>query len=519
MLRRLGIPALVLVVSGALFTLAGMTPSRPARLTSASVDTTQTDAAAARATQLVAHMNVWQKAGQVIVAGYPRSGTPATLVEHLHLGGMVPVLADISSVAQVRTDVRAVRRVVGARGYPAFVGIDQEGGNVVRLGAPVTDQPAFMTAGATRRPDLTRAAEKAIGAEMRGLGFTVVFAPDADLTIGPADPVIGTRSPSAWPGVASPQVLAAVEGLSSAGVLPVVKHFPGHGSVTTDSHLGLPLQTKSLSALRSWDFIPFQRAAQADAPAVMTGHIALQAVDPGRPASLSYRDTHVLLRGDLGFHGLVVTDALGMAAVRQRFGSAGAAVAALRAGADVVLMPPDPSAARTGIVDAVRSGAIPMGRLDQAAERMIAALLRLRAVDPQGAAPGTAAPAMRAWSGAAVSEVAGPCGHRLVGASVRVSGPDLAATRFRTWARKEGLGLGSGRRVVLSDDAAPSRTPDVLVALDRPNLLGHSTARVRIATYDDTSAAMHALVKVLLGKASAPGRLPVPVGHVPRRGC
>jgi beta-N-acetylhexosaminidase len=182
--------------------------------------------------------------------------------------------------------------------------------------------------------------------------------------------------------------MAAARGMQDAGLVPVVKHFPGHGSVTADSHVTLPVQRRSLRELSRRDWVPFTRAIRAGLPAVMVGHLDVRAVDPGVPSSLSRPVVTGLLRERLGFRGVVVTDALDMAAVRRHLGPDRAAVAALRAGADVLLMPQDPAGARTAIVRAVRGGYLSRLRLEQAAARGLALLLHQRGggVRPPGGA-------------------------------------------------------------------------------------------------------------------------------------
>ena len=268
-----------------------------------------------RARELVAGMSLLEKAGQVIVATYAGHGSPAATIRRYHLGGAVPVGDNIGSISQITKVVRSIRAADQPRGYPAFVGIDQEGGRVTRI---ANGSPSFMTAGAARQPTLTRNLARAMGLEMRGLGFTAVLSPVADLTVGRADPTIGTRSAGSGPNVAASQVTAATNGLLSAGVIPTLKHFPGHGSVTTDTHVDLGVQRRSLAEMRRQDLVPCARAIAAGAPAVMPGHIVVPAIAPRVPASLSWRITTDLLRRQLGFRGLVVTDSLGMGAIVRR---------------------------------------------------------------------------------------------------------------------------------------------------------------------------------------------------------
>ena len=227
-------------------------------------------------------------------------------------------------------------------------------------------------------------------------------------------------------------MVAAVEGIESAGVLPVVKHFPGHGSLDVDSHRGLPVQRRGMRELRATDLVPFAAAIRAQAPAVMTGHIAVRAIDRDVPASVSRRVTTGLLRREMGFDGLVVTDALDMEGVQARARGGLAAVGALRAGADVLLMPPDPRDARDQVVRAVRSGGLPLSRLESAAARMIDTLdaTRSRASRTSPRPPGSGAEASLALSRAAVTSVAGPCQGRLIADRLRVVGPSEAVAVF-----------------------------------------------------------------------------------------
>jgi len=250
---------------------------------------------------------------------------------------------------------------------------------------------------------------------------------------------------------------------------------------------------------------------------VMVGHLDVRAVDPGVPATLSRKVVTGLLRGELGFRGLVMTDALSMGAVANRYGAAKAAARAVNAGVDVVLMPADARAARSGIVAAVREGRLPRARLVAAATRMVALLLHVRHSDATSARLGSATGLSARLSAAALTSVSGPCSGRLVGGHVRLSGPADAVAAFRAAAARKGLMVGRGVRVALVDDRPASA--GVVVALDRPDVLARSHAAVRLAAYGATAGAMDAAVGFLLGLAPAPGRLPVEVRGVPRPGC
>lgn len=479
----------------------------------------------ARAGDVVAAMSTAEQAGQVIVAAYSGLEPPVAMVRELGLGGVilmgdnVPVgPGSAEALAQVTTRLQQAR---SAR-HPLVVAVDQEGGPVARVGPPATAFPAGMAHGAANSVVITRAAAQASGRELAALGITMSMAPVADVTVGPSDPTIGVRSPGDRPPLVARVATAAARGLLQGGVVPVVKHFPGHGSVPADSHEQLPVQTASLAQLERRDLVPFVRAVQAGLPAVMIAHIDVRAIDPGVPASLSPAVVTGLLRERLGFDGVVVTDSLGMAAVTQRYSSEQAAVLALGAGADMLLMPPDPEAARDGIVAAVDAGRLPPQRLAQAARRVVAlALYQERRVDvrPALSAVGSSHEQSGALSAAAVTLVEGPCAGPYVGGAVRVTGgSETDRLLFDQAARDAGLTTGSGDLVTLLSSSTPG-SGDVVVALDTPYALaGSSATTASLALFGRTPQAFEALVDVLTGRAPAPGRLPVSVeGLAPRR--
>ncbi|MGC0236966.1 glycoside hydrolase family 3 N-terminal domain-containing protein [Arthrobacter sp. SD76] len=252
------------------------------------------DAAAAA----VAGMTPEEKAGQVLMPFFQGTNAEAHAgtIERLHLGGSIIMGDNVPRDPQGKVDLarmgainQRLAQATAADGdpWPGMIGVDQEGGLVARLGPPLTEWPAPMSYGAAGSEGLTREAGQGLAGELAGLGFNVDFAPDTDVTMGPTDPTIGARSMSADPAAAAVHGTAFSQGMLAAGVLPAVKHFPGHGSVTADSHLSLPVQPAGLEELRARDWKPFQAAIAAGTPMVMTGHIAVPALEPGVPASLS----------------------------------------------------------------------------------------------------------------------------------------------------------------------------------------------------------------------------------------
>jgi beta-N-acetylhexosaminidase len=478
----------------------------------------------AKARADVARLSVRRLAGQLIVARYRGRSTSsaATAVSRLHLGGVILFEENVPTdvVGGLRSSAATVQRAMTADGrdWPAVIAVDQEGGPVARVGAPATVFPGAMALGAVADASLPEKLGEASGSELRALGFTMVFAPDADVTIGAKDPTIGVRSPGSRPSAVARVATGLVDGYRRSGIVPVAKHFPGHGSVTANSHLTLPVQRASLSTLDARDFVPFQALVDDGAPAIMVTHIDVRAVDPGVPSSLSRKVVTGLLRDQLGFHGLVITDALDMAAVTQHDGSAQAAVKAVQAGADVLLMPADPQAAIDGLVAAVGKGTITKRRLQESAAKIVA-LMRDVADHPMPPATtvGSHASLARAVASSSITVVTGPCSGRLVGSSVEVvGGTSTDRARFTTAARKAGLRTGSGSVVRLLSNGSSRGSGDVVVALDTPYGLATSTrSRARIAAYGRTGSVFASLIKVLTGAASAPGRLPVAVGRYP----
>lgn len=480
----------------------------------------------------VARMTLTQKAGQVLLPSYagldPR--TQAATVERLHLAGSMIMGENVPGTPDGRVDVPALAAVTrrlnaasrsGGRTWPGLIGVDQEGGVVTRVGAPLTGWPSPMSYGAAGSVPLATQAGTGLAAELASLGFTVDFAPDADATIGPADPTIGSRSMSADPLAAGNLSVGFSKGMLAAGVLPVAKHFPGHGSVTADSHLDMPVQKATVAQLKARDWKPFQAAVAAGSPMIMTGHIAVPALEPGVPASVS-KATYAALRG-MGFKGVAVTDALNMGAVSGRYPHDSAAPAALAAGADLLLMPVDVAAAHAAIVKAAGAGTLPLPRLDEAARRVVTMMIWRGRTKPQypPAAPGSGEGLSAKVSARAVTVLAGRCrGPHLTG-RVRVAGGTAGdRARFAAAAKDVGVTLGAGPLVTLIGYGGAPAGGDIAVALDAPWPLARSVAPTRIALYGRTPGAFRALLAVLAGKAAATGKLPAAVGaYRPGSGC
>lgn len=473
------------------------------------------------AQQAADRMSDEELAGQVIVADYSGTTAPVALVREYHLGGVIELGNNIATTAGV---IAANRELQASddRSWPLVIATDQEGGIVQRIGPPLTQFPTFMSDGAADDPTLTEDAARASGQELRAAGFTMVFAPDADVTIGPADPTIGSRSAGGDPAAVAREVVAADAGYERSGIVSVIKHFPGHGSVTTDSHISLPVQTRSLAMLRTHDFVPFAAAVRAGTNAVMVGHIALTAVDPGVPADLSAKDV-ALLRDGLGFHGLVTTDALNMGAITDTTSSSNAAVDALNAGVDMLLMPADLDAAYHGILGALQDGSLARSTVEHAAATVIAVMMHeARAPRADTATIGTHQALSQEVSARALTLVSGACTGPYVGSTVTPAGDSAAVAAFTQAATDAGLNVGpGGTSVSLIGYGEGPTVADVVVSLDTPYVLASSTATVaKLALYGADVDAMRALVAVLTGHATASGSLPVSIeGLHQQTGC
>lgn len=259
---------------------------------------------------------------------------------------------------------------------PMIVAVDEEGGAVARLANhEAFSLPKYTSArdiGKTGDPEQARQMGRTIGGYLRFYGFNLDFAPVADVDSNPANPVIGRRAYSADAQQTAQMVAAAVEGFHEAGMLCTVKHFPGHGDTGQDSHYGTATSYKTWEEMKAMEMLPFEVGITAGADVVMTAHITTpNATTDGLPASLSYTMITERLRGELGFQGVIVTDSLGMYAIKNHFTPAESAVAALRAGVDVLLMPSDLRAAFDGVVQAVEDGTLSEERLNESVRRIL----------------------------------------------------------------------------------------------------------------------------------------------------
>src|SRR5271165_1185092 len=335
-------------------------------------------------------MSVDEKIGQLLFTTYHGSFTPRDAadyrnmmhdVEDLHVGGFINItqgspLGIIKS--QVYPTAILTNQSQAKSKLPLLIGADFERGTGMRLNEG-TSFPTAMALAAAGDPQDAYTMGKVTALEARAVGIQWIYAPDADVNNNPGNPIINTRSFGENPARVAEFVSEFIRGVQENGGLATAKHFPGHGDTAADSHIDLPTIKADRDRLEHLELIPFRAAIAAGVGSIMTGHLNVPAFepDPSTPATLSANILTDLLRNQLGFQGLVVTDALDMGGITVRYAPGEAAVRAFLAGADALLMPPVPDAAFQALLDAAKSGRISQERLDASVRRILQAKARL----------------------------------------------------------------------------------------------------------------------------------------------
>ncbi|MDH2427872.1 glycoside hydrolase family 3 protein [Sphaerisporangium sp. TRM90804] len=473
------------------------------------------------------------------------AGAPAQVVRKYRPGGVIlfPWAGNVADAGQL---VKLADGLQEASEIPLMIGADQENGVVSRLSPLVTDVPGSMAIGATGDPEQARAAARVTGAELRALGLNLDFAPVADVNVDPANPVIGARSYGSDPKRVAAMVGAAVDGFHEAGVASAAKHFPGHGDTRVDSHSGLPVIDHSRSQWDRLDAPPFRAAVERGVDIVMSAHVVMPKLDPsGDPATLSKPIITGLLRDELGYDGVVSTDALDMDAVREKYGDGEVAVRAILAGVDLLLMPPDLPKAHAAVLAAVESGRISRDRLDRSVSRLLALKAGRGILDGPAPGAGQAAKVLRSEEHRARAQriadrsvtavkgagrlplkgdvlVTGPAARRL---ARMLDGATAAGTGDTPTAAQTASARAAAARadvvVVTTRDAGPAqarlvaemaRTGKTLVVVsmgapyELSRLRGYDAA---LAVYSDGDASLRAAAKALSGTLKPAGALPV----------
>ncbi|MDO4322676.1 MAG: glycoside hydrolase family 3 protein [Lachnospiraceae bacterium] len=311
--------------------------------------------------------------GEVTAAG----DTTRSMLRQFPVGGFIYMEPNLISAGQIKEMLSGVQAISMERiGLPALCCVDEEGGTVARIGGRgIVDAPYvgnMSEIGASGDSAQAYQAGVTIGSYLSELGFNVDFAPVADVLSNPANTVVRERSFGSDPELVSEMVLSELEGLETMKVCGTLKHFPGHGATEGDTHAGYAYTSKPLEELRQCELLPFQRGIDAGVKIIMVGHISVPGVTgEDTPASLSRTMITEILRNQMGYDGLVVTDAMNMGAISQMYSSAEAAVRTVQAGADLILMPADFQSAYYGVLDAVASGTVSEERINESVERIL----------------------------------------------------------------------------------------------------------------------------------------------------
>jgi beta-N-acetylhexosaminidase len=490
------------------------------------------------------------------------------LIERYHPGGIIyfswtnsvqnpPQIAGLSNGIQ---DAALAQETA----IPSLIGIDQEGGIVARIGPPATQLPGNMALGAGRSTQDAQTAAAINGDELAAMGINWNFAPVADVNVNPANPVIGVRSFGENPRLAARLTAAQTRGYTSAGVAGAAKHFPGHGDTADDSHLGLPVIHHTREQWEQLDRPPFQAAIGAGVPAIMTAHISVPALDPSEdPATLSEPIMTGILREEMGYDGVVITDALDMAGASETYGNDRVPVLALKAGVDMLLMPPEFDVAYTAVLDAVASGELTEERIDTSVRRILTLKHDLGIVDdpyvdpadlpahvgtpehlatlqeitdgtttlvrnqrhrlPLEVDPGEDA-LVTGWGVSTTATVAAKMAERGLDTDVLETGINPTAETIAAAAQQA---EGYDTVVVLTNRAGLATQPGqaelvkrlmkandhvVSVAVRDPyDVNQFPDVPANVATYSYTGAALDSLVRVLFGELDPTGRLPVTI--------
>lgn len=327
-------------------------------------------------TSPVDSMSLEEKVGQMIfggIEGVELSEKSREMIREDKVGGIIFFKDNLVNANQIVTLLNSIKAENMQQQYPLFLGIDQEGGRVTRI-PELNNLPTNKQIGKKDNPALAFQLGELLGKQLNAFGFNLDFAPVLDVDSNPNNPVIGDRSFGSDPNLVSELGISAMKGLQSENVISVIKHFPGHGDTEVDSHIELPIVSKNMKELQALEFIPFQNALKSGADAVMIGHILLPEIDANKPSSISNVVITKILREQLKYEGVVMTDDMTMKAILDNYEIGEAAVEAVKAGNDIVLIAHDyekVQRAIQAILEAVRNEEIKVEQIDRSVERIL----------------------------------------------------------------------------------------------------------------------------------------------------
>jgi len=341
-------------------------------------------------------MSLEEKVGQLVMVGingYENDANSIQLIKNHHVGGFVLLKQNVKDTKQMLALINSLKDTNSVNKIPLFLAIDEEGGRISRMPDEFMKIPSSQRIGELNNSELSYQLGGILGDELKSFGLNMDFAPVLDVNSNPKNPVIGDRAFGNEPSLVRKLGIQTMKGLQSRNIISVVKHFPGHGDTSVDSHVGLPTVNHDLDRLNSLELVPFEAAIENNAEAIMMAHILLPKIDSHNPASFSEKIISDLLRKDLNFKGVVITDDITMGAVVNNYDIGEVAVKSINAGSDIVLVCHDylkEEAVIKAIQKAAENGNISMDRIDQSVYRILTLKLKyavtdrvVKSVDPQ----------------------------------------------------------------------------------------------------------------------------------------
>lgn len=322
-------------------------------------------------------MTIDEKIGQLIIAGFDGitvNDELQSLILEKYIGGVILFSKNVESASQVVALNNEIKEINKVNKSPIFISVDEEGGLVSRMPSEFKDIPTNSDIAKYDDEDLSYNIGKVIGEEISSLGFNMDFAPVLDINSNPDNPVIGNRSFGDNEAIVSKLGIATMKGLKDSNIIATVKHFPGHGDTSVDSHVGLPVVENDLERLKSFELVPFQKAIDEGVDMVMVSHIMLPKIDENDPATLSKTIVTDILRKDMNYNGVVVTDDMTMGAIINNYDIGEAAVKSINAGVDIVMVChqyENVTKVIDAIKEAVNNGSITEERIDKSVERIL----------------------------------------------------------------------------------------------------------------------------------------------------
>ena len=325
----------------------------------------------------IGQMSIEEKIGQILVVGFDEPTLDINtqkLIEEHHVGGVILFKRNIESPSQLLGLINSLKEANINNKFPLFLSLDEEGGLVSRMPDELVNTPRSKVIGQEKDEEFAYNTGKVIGQKINAFGFNMNFAPVLDIDSNPQNPVIGDRAYGDNKEIVTKMGIGIMKGLESQGVIAVVKHFPGHGDTVEDSHFGLPEIDKGLDDLLDFELFPFKRAIDEGVEGVMVAHILYKEIDRKNPATLSKSIIGDLLREELAFDGLVITDDMTMGAILENYDLGEAAIRSVEAGSDLILVChgfDNIKATLHALKEAVNNGRIPIERIDESVYRIL----------------------------------------------------------------------------------------------------------------------------------------------------